>query len=93
MNGTGIRIRHQKGRRLIHAVAGLYCANLSYGRDEVADQIHAQAKQLAYYQSYVKHSTEALIRLSDRLMRMAPGPLARVFYGLSGSDGRDAGRG
>ena len=35
------------------------------------------------------HSTEALIRLSDRLVRMAPGTPAKVFYGLSGSDANE----
>src|SRR3712207_7416299 len=34
-------------------------------------------------------STETLIRLSDRLVRMAPGTPAKVFYGLSGSDANE----
>jgi L-2,4-diaminobutyrate transaminase len=87
--GMGIRIRDQKGRELIDAFAGLYCVNIGYGRTEVADAIYAQAKELAYYHTYVAHSTEALIRLSDRLVRMAPGAPAKVFYGMSGSDANE----
>src|SRR3712207_2042567 len=34
-------------------------------------------------------STETLIRLSDRLVRMAPGTPSKVFYGLSGSDANE----
>ncbi len=87
--GQGIRIRDSTGRELIDGFAGLYCVNIGYGRQEVADAIHAQAKQLAYYHAYAAHSTEALIRLSDRLVRMAPGRMSRVFYGLSGSDANE----
>ena len=87
--GKGIRIRDRQGRELIDGFAGLYCVNIGYGRDEVAEAIHAQAKRLAYYHTYVAHSTEALIRLSDRLVRMAPGTPSKVFYGLSGSDANE----
>jgi L-2,4-diaminobutyrate transaminase len=87
--GKGIRIRDQKGRELIDGFAGLYCVNIGYGRDEVAEAIYAQAKQLAYYHTYAAHSTEALIRLSDRLVRMAPGTPSKVFYGMSGSDANE----
>lgn len=87
--GKGIRIRDRKSRELIDGFAGLYCVNIGYGRDEVADAIHAQARKLAYYHTYAAHSTEALIRLSDRLVRMAPGTPAKVFYGLSGSDANE----
>jgi L-2,4-diaminobutyrate transaminase len=87
--GKGIRISDRTGRELIDAFAGLYCVNIGYGRAEVADAIAAQAHKLAYYHAYAAHSTEALIRLSDRLVAMAPGEMAGVFYGLSGSDANE----
>ena len=87
--GQGIRIRDRKGVELIDAFAGLYCVNIGYGRREVADAIYEQAKKLAYYQTYAAHSTEALIRLSDRIVAMAPGNPSKVFYGLSGSDANE----
>jgi L-2,4-diaminobutyrate transaminase len=87
--GVGIRIRDVDGRELIDAFAGLYCVNIGYGRTEVADAIARQAHQLAYYHTYAGHSTEELIRLSDRLVRMAPGKASKVFYGTSGSDANE----
>jgi L-2,4-diaminobutyrate transaminase len=87
--GKGVMIRDRKGRELLDGFAGLYCVNIGYGRMEVAEAIYAQAKRLAYYHSYAAHSTEALIRLSDRLVRMAPGRMSKVFYGLSGSDANE----
>ena len=43
-SGKGIHIRDNKGNTLLDAFAGLYCVNVGYGRMEIADAIHAQAK-------------------------------------------------
>lgn len=93
-SASGVRIRDTEGRELIDAFAGLYCVNIGYGRTEVAEAIARQAHQLAYYHTYAGHSTEELIRLSDRLVKMAPisnggKPMQRVFYGTSGSDANE----
>jgi L-2,4-diaminobutyrate transaminase len=85
----GIRIRDNEGRELIDAFAGLYCVNIGYGRTEVADAIARQAHQLAYFHTFAGHSTEEMIRLSDRLVHMAPGNPSKVFYGTSGSDANE----
>jgi L-2,4-diaminobutyrate transaminase len=88
-SGTGVRIRDTDGRELIDGFGGLYCVNVGYGRSEVAEAIAAQARKLAYYHSYAGHTTEALARLSQRLIAMAPGKMSKVFYGLSGSDANE----
>lgn len=88
-SGKGIRIRDAEGREYIDAFAGLYCVNVGYGREEVAEAIARQAYKLAYYHTYAAHTTEALAKLSDRLVKMAPGKMSKVFYGLSGSDANE----
>lgn len=85
----GVRIRDARGHEFIDGFAGLYCVNIGYGRTEVAEAIARQAYKLAYYHSYAGHTTEELARLSDRLVRMAPGRMSKVFYGLSGSDANE----
>jgi len=87
--GRGVFIRDQDGRELLDGFAGLYCVNIGYGRDEVAEAISRQAHQLAYYHAYAGTSSEPLIRLSERLVAMAPGRMSKVFYGLSGSDANE----
>ncbi|MBB5216522.1 aminotransferase [Parapusillimonas granuli] len=87
--GRGIRITDAAGRKYIDGFAGLYCVNIGYGRTEVAQAIADQARKLAYYHCYAGHTTEGLARLSDRLVRMAPGRMSKVFYGLSGSDANE----
>ncbi|NTY35508.1 aminotransferase class III-fold pyridoxal phosphate-dependent enzyme [Burkholderia diffusa] len=87
--GKGIRIRDAEGREYIDGFAGLYCVNVGYGREEVAEAIARQAYKLAYYHTYAAHTTEELAKLSDRLVKMAPGKMSKVFYGLSGSDANE----
>lgn len=88
-SGVGCRITDRNGRTLLDGFAGLYCVNVGYGRAEVAEAIYEQAKRIAYYHTYAAHSTEPLIRLSQRLVSMAPGTPSKVFYGLSGSDANE----
>ncbi|MET4221998.1 L-2,4-diaminobutyrate transaminase [Bradyrhizobium sp. LB14.3] len=87
--GKGIRIQDARGNQLIDAFAGMYCVNVGYGRTEVADAISRQAYRLAYYHSYAGHTTDELAMLSDRLVKMAPGKMSKVFYGMSGSDANE----
>jgi L-2,4-diaminobutyrate transaminase len=47
--GKGVYIVDRDGSRSLDAFAGLYCVNVGYGRTEIADAIHEQAKKLAYY--------------------------------------------
>lgn len=88
-SGKGIRVRDSKGRESIDAFAGLYCVNVGYGRQEIADAIHEQASRLAYYHSYAGHSNEPTIRLSEKILSLAPAYMTKVFYGLSGSDANE----
>ena len=87
--GTGITITDRQGNEYLDGFGGLYCVNIGYGRTEVADAIYAQAKKLAYYHAYASHSNEPAIRLADRIVSMAPANMAKVYFGLSGSDANE----
>ncbi|WP_420409408.1 aspartate aminotransferase family protein [Hoeflea sp.] len=87
--GDGVFITDREGNRLLDAFAGLYCVNIGYGRQEVADAIAEQAKELAYYHSYVGHGTEASVTLAKMIIDRAPDNMSRVYFGLSGSDANE----
>ncbi|WP_422370111.1 aspartate aminotransferase family protein [Hoeflea sp.] len=87
--GDGVFITDREGNRLLDAFAGLYCVNIGYGRQEVADAIADQAKELAYYHSYVGHGTEASVTLAKMIIDRAPDNMSRVYFGLSGSDANE----
>jgi L-2,4-diaminobutyrate transaminase len=87
--GSGCHIEDRDGTRLLDAFAGLYCVNVGYGRPEIAEAIAAQAKELAYYHSYVGHGTEASITLAKMILDRAPANMSKVYFGLGGSDANE----
>ncbi|MBO6726673.1 MAG: aspartate aminotransferase family protein [Rhizobiaceae bacterium] len=87
--GSGVHIEDRDGNRLLDAFAGLYCVNVGYGRQEIAEAIAAQARELAYYHSYVGHGTEASITLAKMVLDRAPKGMSKVYFGLGGSDANE----
>lgn len=87
--GSGVYIEDRDGNRLLDAFAGLYCVNVGYGRQEVADAIAEQARQLSYYHAYVGHGTEASITLAKMVLDRAPRNMSKVYFGLGGSDANE----
>ncbi len=86
---SGVHIEDRDGIRLMDAFSGLYCVNVGYGRQEIAEAIAAQAKELAYYHSYVGHGTEASITLAKMVLDRAPDNMSKVYFGLGGSDANE----
>ena len=87
--GNICHIEDRDGNFLLDAFAGLYCVNAGYGRQEIAEAIADQARELAYYHSYVGHGTEAAITLSKMILDRAPAHMSKVYFGLSGSDANE----
>jgi len=87
--GEGCYISDRDGNKLLDAFAGLYCVNIGYGRNEVIEAISKQAKELAYYHSYVGHGTESSITLSKMVIDRAPKNMSKVYFGLGGSDANE----
>jgi len=88
-SGEGVHVRDVTGKESIDAFAGLYCVNVGYGRQKIADAIAEQARELAYYHAYVGHGTDASIRLAKMIIDRAPKGMSRVYFGLSGSDANE----
>ena len=87
--GSGVRVTDQHGKEYVDAFGGLYCVNVGYGRRKIADAIYEQAKKLAYYHAYAATSNEPAIRLSEKILEMAPAEMSKIFFGLSGSDANE----
>ncbi|MGR3571793.1 aminotransferase [Brevirhabdus sp.] len=87
--GSGVHIEDRDGKRLLDAFAGLYCVNVGYGRQEIAEAIADQARALSYYHAYVGHGTEASITLAQMVLDRAPDHMSKVYFGLGGSDANE----
>ncbi len=86
---SGVYIEDRDGNKLLDGFAGLYCVNAGYGRQEIAEAIADQAREMAYYHSYVGHGTEASITLSKMILDRAPANMSKVYFGLGGSDANE----
>ncbi len=86
----GITIFDRDGNSYLDAAAGLWCVNVGYGRREISDAMHAQSSKLSYFHTFNSTSNEPSALLSERLLKLAPDNMKRVFYGSSGSDANDS---
>ena len=89
-SGKGIYLKDHRGKKLIDAVAGLWCVNVGYGREELADAMHKSALHLSYYHTFSGMSNTPQIELAERLLEKVPPGLSKVFFGSGGSDGNDS---
>ena len=85
----GVWITDSDGNRIIDGMAGLWCVNVGYGRDRLADVAARQMKELPCYNTFFMTTHVPAIALSQKLAEVAPGDLNHVFYAGSGSEAND----
>src|SRR5882757_3177148 len=88
--GSGCYVTDEDGRRLLDGLAGLWCVNVGYGRNEIATAVYEQMKQLPYYCSFFNSTTKPAIELADRLAKLAPGRLSHTIFSNSGSEANES---
>jgi len=81
----GAYVVDSDGQRYIDGIGGLWCVNIGYGREEMAEAIASQARQLCYYSTFTHLATPPAAELSEKLAVLAPGPLNHIFFGTGGS--------
>ncbi|UCC14915.1 MAG: aspartate aminotransferase family protein [Gammaproteobacteria bacterium] len=88
-HADGIYLWDSDGNRILDAMAGLWCVNIGYGREELARAAAEQMRDLPYYNSFFQTSHEPGIRLAEMLSEVTPEGLDHVFYSGSGSEAND----
>lgn len=89
VEGHGVRLRDSEGRSYIDGMAGLWCVNVGYGREEIGEALRKEAGRLGYYHAFSSMATDLPAQLAERVLSLCPVPMARVFFGNSGSDAND----
>jgi L-2,4-diaminobutyrate transaminase len=88
-HGQGARLTDSSGREYVDIMGGLWCVNVGYGRREIAQAMAEQAEKLCYCHAFTGMASDTPAILSERLIRLAPPGMAKVFFGNSGSDAND----
>lgn len=89
VSGEGVRVRDVNGKEYLDGMAGLWCVNLGYGRPEIADAIAEQSRKLSFFHTFNGMSSDVVAECAEALLARAPVPMARVFFGASGSDANE----
>ena len=87
VEGKGLRIKDINGKEYLDATSGgVWCVNVGYGRDQIADAVCAQMKKMAYYAA--TGGNLPTIEFSEKLLGQMPG-LSRVYISNSGSEANE----
>ena len=84
--GEGSHVWDTDGRRYVDATAGLWYANVGYGRTEIAEAAAAQMGRLHAYSHYGDVSSPPTTRLAERVAAVAPFEDAVVFFASGGGE-------
>ncbi len=86
----GVYLYDSEGKRLIDGMAGLWCVQAGYGREELAEAGYKALKELPYYNVFFQTTTPYVAELSEKLAEVTPKGIDRFFFANSGSEGNDS---
>ena len=88
-SAQGVFVFDSNGEQILDAMAGLWCVNIGYGREELAQAAERQMRELPYYNTFFQTTHIPAIDLSEKLAQLAPNDLNHIFYAGSGSEAND----
>ena len=87
VEGQGLRLKDINGKEYLDATSGgVWCVNVGYGRDRIANAACDQMKKMAYYAASAGNLPA--IEFSEKLLSYMPG-LSRVYISNSGSEANE----
>src|SRR3546814_20845588 len=66
-HAEGAYITDGDGQRILDAMAGLWCVNVGYGREELVGAAAAQMRELPFYNSFFKTATPPTVMLAEKI--------------------------
>jgi adenosylmethionine-8-amino-7-oxononanoate aminotransferase len=88
VGGQGSTVIDADGKEYLDAMAGLWCVNIGYGRQELAQVAAEQMEKIAYYPHIAMNIPAA--QLADQINTQMGGGY-HVYFVNSGSEGNEAG--
>ncbi|TCO54378.1 aspartate aminotransferase family protein [Actinocrispum wychmicini] len=87
--GAGAVLWDVDGKSYVDGTCGLWQCPVGHGRPELAAAAAAQIRRLEFFSSFNDYSNEPAIRLAERLLRLAPAGIEKVFFTNGGSEGNE----
>ena len=92
VEGDGIEVIDDTGRRYIEGMAGLWCASLGFSEKRLGEAAKRQMDVLPYYHSFSGKAHNVVAEVSEKLISLAPTQAlrdGRVIFANSGSEAND----
>ncbi len=86
---NGVYLWDSDGNKILDGMAGLWCVNVGYGRQELVDVATKQMRELPYYNNFFQTTHPPAIELSKALVDISPPQFNHVFFTNSGSEAND----
>ncbi|MBL1377892.1 aspartate aminotransferase family protein [Zobellella iuensis] len=87
--GEGVYLWDTDGHRILDGMAGLWCVNLGYGREELIEAADRQLRRLPYYNLFFQTTHPSATELAATLATLLPGDMQHLFFTGSGSECND----
>jgi len=87
--GKGVFVTDENGKKYIEGLAGLWCVSLGYGEERLIEAATKQMRTLPYSHIFNHKSHNPSIDLAERLLRLLPVKMSKVFFNNSGSEAND----
>jgi len=88
-SAEGVYLWDSDGNKILDGMAGLWCVNVGYGRQELVDAATQQLVDRPYYNSFFQCTHPPAIELAKMLADITPSNLKEVFFTNSGSEAND----
>ncbi len=85
----GVYLWDNDGNRIIDGMAGLWCTQVGYGVEELAEVASRAMNNLSYYNTFFQTTTPAIAALSELVASKTPADLNQIFFASSGSEAND----
>lgn len=88
-HAEGCYIYDGDGNRILDGMAGLWCVNVGYGREELVEVAAEQMRELPFYNTFFKTATPPTVLLAEKIASLTQNRLPHVFFNASGSEAND----
>jgi putrescine---pyruvate transaminase len=88
-HADGCYIYDGDGNRILDGMAGLWCVNVGYGREELVQVAAEQMRELPFYNTFFKTATPPTVMLAEKIASLTQYRLPHVFFNASGSEAND----
>jgi putrescine aminotransferase len=88
--GEGVYLWDSEGNKIIDGMSGLWCVQVGYGNEELAEAGYEALKRLPYYNHFFKTSNPWTIELAAKLAEILPDGHDHVLFANSGSEANDS---